>query len=129
MNETTPREITIHKLNGLNDAIRITAEDSPGMGGANCAYKMSMVEGTPSAVAFETYICFQNGPTDTKRFNGFTNEALLAILIDRMEGFQRGPFKSEDNEHALAHMKETMGWLQKRTRERMARGVEGTHNL
>jgi hypothetical protein len=44
-----------------------------------------------------------------------------------MQGFQAGPFASRDNACALTKLDEALMWLQKRTRERIERGVEGTH--
>jgi hypothetical protein len=59
--------------------------------------------------------------------NGVSNEALLAIVEDRLQGFQSGPFACRENAVALTKLQESMMWLQKRTRERMARNVEGTN--
>lgn len=54
--------------------------------------------------------------------NGITHEALLAILIDRLEGFQSGPYKSYYNADALYYLKAAMDVLHRRTRDRMAQG-------
>lgn len=59
--------------------------------------------------------------------NGLTHEALLAIVIDRLRSFQAGPFASTMNEQALRHIEQGLDHLQQRTRERIKRGVEGTH--
>jgi hypothetical protein len=61
--------------------------------------------------------------------NGLTHEALLAILIDRLEAYQAGPYKSSYNEDALFSLNAAQLHLQRRTRERMQRGVEGTHTV
>ena len=136
------KEIHDHKVNGLNDAIAITA-DAPGSGGASHIYTLSLcIPGdTPlkDNIRANTVLSFQNGPISTpQNFNGITNEALLAVLIDRMRGFQfsrdpdgnfsrvPGQFACKENACALTHMEEALMWLQKRTRDRMARGVEGT---
>jgi len=74
-------------------------------------------------------IPFQNGPINEVGVNGHTHEAYLSILIHRLECFQAGPFRGEFNENALRHLKEARMWLLERTRERMARNVEGTHKL
>ena len=126
------KTITSHKLNGLNDAIHIAAVDEPGPGGANHDYLL-VLDPEPNKtndqertqLARVLRINFQNGPIK-EGFNGFTNEAILAVLIHRMEGFQSGQFKCRENAIALTHLEEAMMWLQKRTRDRMARGVEGT---
>ena len=72
-------------------------------------------------------IIFQNGPIPEFGVNGITHEALLAILIDRLEGFQAGPFANVYNGAALENLQFAQELLLSRTRERMARGVEGTH--
>jgi hypothetical protein len=56
-----------------------------------------------------------------------TDEALLAIQIDRLRSFQSGKFACRENAIALTHLEEAMMWLNKRTENRLARGVEGTH--
>lgn len=114
------REIITHKANGLNDAIRILALDQPGAGGANHVYEIG---GAGATVRIE----FQNGPVKESGFNGISNEALLAIVADRLEGFQRGPFKCKDNEDALGMVKGGLTCLLKRTKKRVDQGVEGTN--
>jgi hypothetical protein len=52
---------------------------------------------------------------------------LLAIVIDRLRGFQSGDFKCRENTVALTHIETALMWLQKRTRDRSARGVEGSY--
>lgn len=44
-----------------------------------------------------------------------------------MRSFQAGPYSNRANAIALTHMEEALMWLQQRTRERIKRGVEGTH--
>lgn len=123
------RTITDHKLNGLNEALEIHA-DAPGSGGASHNYTLFIPDSVTlkPGVTVHTNLSFQNGPIATPEdFNGLTNEALLAVLIDRMRGFQEGPYKSRENAIALTHMEDALMWLQKRTRDRLARGVEGKH--
>jgi hypothetical protein len=135
------REITSHVVNPANDRLKITVEDEPGQGNAchlymirgfNTATNASdpFVErhGAPSEHAT---ILFQNGPIDAdgNGLNGLTHEALIAILIDRMEGFQSGPYACRENAIALTHLQDAAHWLAHRTRARMARGVEGTHKV
>lgn len=137
------RTLTDHKVNGLNDAISITVLDEPGAGGACHKYELDLVGGAPESGGQKLLIQFQDGPiSDEKDFNGFTNEALIAVVIDRMRGFQGmapvhnppnsgpgtpAPFAGRDNAIALTHLEDALMRLQKRTRDRMARGVEGTH--
>jgi len=115
------RELTGHKVNPANDVLEVTARDAPGPGGASHDYQIKLPDGSGVRLAF------QNGPIAEAGVNGITHEALLAILIDRMEGFQAGPYANDYNAAALAHLQSAQGCLLERTRERMSRGVEGTH--
>lgn len=121
------RNITDHKLNGLNEALEINAGE-PGSGNAPVQYTITLNRaGVPCDPL--TVLNFQNGPIKSPEdFNGLTNEALLAVLIDRMRGFQGSQFACRENAIALTHMEDALMWLQKRTRDRLARGVEGTLN-
>lgn len=123
------RELTSHKVNGCNDALKIEVLDEPGDGGANHEYRISgFVKGPKDdRVHGITNISFQNGPIPEVGTNGITHEALLAIVIDRLEGFQRGPFAHAYNADALTSCRSALASLQQRTRDRLARGVEGTH--
>lgn len=148
------REITTHKVNGCNEAITITAMDEPGVGGANCHYRLSVIppecweEQQDGSVVLDIEktakqragcdLKFQNGPVSAG-INGITNEALLAVVIDRLRSFQngvpgddlhltaKGQFACRENALALTKLEEAMHWLNHRTRARESRGVEGTH--
>jgi hypothetical protein len=113
------REIHSHKVNPANDQLAITVLDEPGAGGANHEYMIDTPHGLTCRISF------QNGPIAEKGVNGVTQEALLAVVIDRLESFQAGPFASVYNAKALEHVKAAQESLLDRTRERMVRGVEG----
>jgi hypothetical protein len=119
------RELTSHKVNGLNEVLRIVVRDEPGQGGACHSYSIEPTVGNASGVRID----FQNGPLQETGGlpNGLSNEALLAVVEDRLLGFQSGQFACRENAVALTKLQESMMWLQKRTRDRMARGVEGTN--
>jgi len=123
------RELTGHKVNPANDVLRVLVLDEPGSGGANHHYEIQIPAREANCTADTYPIRFQNGPIAEAGVNGLTHEALLAILIDRMEGFQQGPYASDDNEEALQSMRKAQTALQRRTKARMARGVEGTHTV
>lgn len=112
------RELKSHKVNGLNESLKITVLDEPGAGGANHEYT---IEGAGCL-----HISFQNGPIAEAGVNGISQEALLAIVEDRLKCFQAGPYACRENAIALTHIQDAMHWLHHRTRERMQRGVEGT---
>lgn len=73
-----------------------------------------------------THVAFQNGPIKEEGYNGLTQEALFAIIIDRLDGFQSGKFACRENAVALTHTESALLWLTKRTLDRLARNVEGT---
>lgn len=120
------REITTHIVNPANDKLKISVLDKPGAGGANHEYEVSGFSG-PGIPPDSGYvkISFQNGAINEHGVNGLTQEALLAIVADRLECFQAGPFASVYNATALEHVKAAQEALLSRTRERMVRGVEG----
>lgn len=121
------RTLSQHIVEGdsVNHQLTIAVADEPGHGGANHQYVISL-KNADGEFEFNCCIGFQNGPIKEFGVNGVTQEALLAIVIDRLEGFQKGPFPSQDNVDALHHVKSALTYLQKRTRARIARGVEGT---
>lgn len=137
------RKLEGHKINPANDVIDILVIDKPGSGGANHAYVVTGMTGlmeNASTDATLDYleggeitrdhtigILFQNGPIAEAGVNGLTHEVLLEILIDRLSGFQAGQFACDANQLCLDHLKAAQEILLNRTRERMARGVEGTH--
>ncbi len=57
---------------------------------------------------------------------GTTNEEVLKVLIDRMNSMQ-AKFPCRENAIATTHLETALLWLEKRTADRKARGVEGKH--
>lgn len=112
------REIKDHQTNGTNEKIQVLAIGEPGPGGAAHIYE---IHGAGASVRLE----FQNGPLAETGPNGITNETLLAVLIDRLSGFQAGPFACPENEKALGSIRSALRVLHKRTAARVARGEEG----
>ena len=126
--ETHMRMVSDHKVgNGAADVIEIKVIDAPGAGGANHNYLLSWNHDSNGIAAQRDTldISFQNGPIKEAGVNGVTQEALLAIVIDRLRSFQAGPFACRDNAVALTKCEEALMWLHRRTRDRIQRGVEG----
>jgi len=128
------RTIEDHKINPANDTLQIAVTDTPGAGGANHRYEVTGMDMSRNASQFTSdeeaaklVILFQNGPIPQNGVNGITQEVLLAIVADRLRSFQQGPFASRYNALALTHIEDAQNWLNRRTLERMRRGVEGTH--
>ena len=74
-------------------------------------------------------IHFQQGPIKECGVNGVCDEDLLLMVITRLEQFNMGDFLCIENAYAVSHLKEHVVWLRERTRQREARGVEGTHQV
>lgn len=154
---TKMRKLTDHIVSGDQAVqLTIEVTDEPGAGGANHEYEIKGFRSRPSvrptiaeleellakgssepmtlnqdgSVSVGPSKClihFQNGPIKESGVNGITQEALLAITIDRLRSFQNGLYKCRENAIALTHCEEALMWLQRRTVERIKRGVEGTH--
>lgn len=117
------REITSHRPDGHDDGLTITVEDEAGPGGANHQYSIFYTDGAGTMCG--DVIAFQKGPIPENGINGITNEVLLAIVIDRLEGFQSGEFACDHNHQALLYSRYALAALRNRTRDRLNRGVEG----
>lgn len=129
------RILTDHIVEGdsANHQLKLIVSDEPGAGGACHAYEITGFDASnhPGLQVLDhvdrAVILFQNGPIREQGVNGVTQEVLLAIIIDRLRSFQAGAFCCRDNAVALTHCEEALMWLQRRTRERIRRGVEGTN--
>jgi hypothetical protein len=100
---------------------KVFALDEPGSGSASHSYRI-----TPELeIGNLGEVNFQNGAILESGVNGVMNEDLLAIVIDRLQGFQSGKFACRENAIALTKTQEALMWLEKRTAEREVRGVEG----
>ena len=76
-------------------------------------------------------IGWQNGPLgrgpDRIDPNGAFVEDIIQAAIGRLEFYQNSAFYCEANRNALNHLSKALEYLENRTRNREARGVEGTH--
>lgn len=70
----------------------------------------------------------QQGPRNSPdALHGVLDTDLLEIVRDRLAAFQAGPFACRENAIALTHIEEALLWMNKRTEDRIARGVLGTY--
>lgn len=115
------REITSHKIDdikGYEDRQpALLALGHPTIAGAEQDYQIIYAE--PDGTDHITEINFVS-----LEEQGVTNEALLAIVIDRLEGFQSGEFPCQENQLAMNACRYALSHLKQRTRGRIARGVE-----
>ncbi len=95
------------------------------------------VDGNPMGGTVEGVglkISWQNGPLgrdkERKEPNGAFVETVISAALQRIEYYQRAAnekFKCRENAIAITKLEEALLWLDKRTRERESRLVEGTH--
>lgn len=119
------RTLTEHQINECNQAITIEA-DPPDAENGNASHHY-FIKIPDKQFAYQ--ISFQQGPIKDVGTNGITHEVLIAILIDRLRGFQSGPYACQENADALTALEIARDRLHARTRNRVARGVEGTHTV
>lgn len=72
-------------------------------------------------------IFFQEDNPAEVGINGCVIEDLISICIDRLQYFQESEFRCRENASALTHLEQSLMWLNKRTLERRAKGIEGTN--
>ena len=70
---------------------------------------------------------FQCGPIQEYGVNGTSIENVLELLKNRLEGFQKGPFRCRTNALSITKIEEAIMWLEERTKQRVKQGVEGTN--
>ena len=98
------------------------------------AENLSNAQGHPTgghAEGVGIKIKWQNGPLgrgkDRKEPNGAFVETVIDIARQRLEFYQESEFRCEANAVAIMHLKAALDVLDRRTKEREAREVEGTH--
>lgn len=79
-----------------------------------------------SAGMVQRDLWFQLGPVKENGVNGLQNEQLIAVLVHRL-GVLNKAFPCRENSIAITKLEEARLWLEKRTADRKARGVEGTN--
>lgn len=99
----------------MSDTV-IEAVGEPGPGGAHNEYDLTTIEGN-------VWVTLRFRTIDR---SGFTNEDLLKVVMDRLRGFQSGPFACAENHDALKCLQDAMSHLVARAVNRRSRGVEGT---
>jgi hypothetical protein len=97
------RDITTHQNNELNKSLIVEATNTPEIDQAHRNYIVYDGEGYDVC-----NINFQHGQYQHVGVNGVTNEAILAILIDRLECYQTGPLACDRNARALENLHAAM---------------------
>lgn len=110
-----------HDGHGLAESIVIT-QDAPGPGGASHWYEF--YNGEHSA----GFVQFQKGPRNEPGSTpGVIENAVLAVVVDRLAAFQAGEFACRENALALTKIQEAMHWIRHRADDRAQRGTLGTY--
>lgn len=130
------RVLSQHLLPESPDGLLIEVLDERGPSGASSCYNVAgfYTATNPSDPFVARYgkpadhatVLMQNGPIGRAGRNGVTVEALLAIAIDQLDGFQSGPSPCDENRAALQLLVRALEHLHARTRRRLAQGTEGT---
>jgi hypothetical protein len=81
-----------------------------------------------TAGATQQELSFQLGPVKEAGVNGLQNEQLLSVLVHRL-GVLNKAFPCRENSIAITKLEEALLWLEKRTADRVKRGVEGVNAL
>ena len=85
--------------------------------------------GTVEAIGLK--IDWQNGPLsidgERQEPSGAFVETVIAAALQRIKYYQASKFECRENAIAVLKLEEALLWLNKRTCDREARGVEGTH--
>ena len=115
---------TIQKIEKLNT---VRAIDNEGPGGANHIYDV-IAASDGGTQEYSMIIKFQKGPRkDPSSSYGVLDTDLLEIVRDRLKGFQKGDFATEDNAKALEHIEIALMYMNKRVMDRYERNVLGTY--
>ncbi len=125
------RYVTTHKLGGdiCNNNISIMSVGEVGAGGAFTEYEILINNPVPGSPYTVRRLKFQNGNPAVVGVNDLTNEALLAIVLDRLHGFQQSANCCRENALVITHLEEAQNWLARRAMLRKAQGVEGQANV
>lgn len=114
--------------------VRRVAEKQPTAGGAHAFYEVvdASAYADGKVPAEGDNVClgaldFQHDTIPAVGVRAWTNESVLSVVIDRLQGFQAGEFSCRENAIALTKLQEALMWLEKRTADRQKRGVEGQH--
>ncbi len=90
------------------------ATDEKSSDGANHHYAFSYkpsIDGPPVPMG---EIKFQNGPVSEAGINGISDEQVLQVLIDHVDGLAHGRIFVDQNQQAVLDLKQARSWLESR---------------
>lgn len=113
---------------GQHRFTRVFVVDGKGDGNAHHIYQVFPANVDPNDMGLPfVEVKFQKGPVKENGVNGCHQEDLLNIVQHRLECFQEGDFACIENERALSSLRDCIGHLNSRTKDRQKRNVEGTN--
>ena len=111
--------------NASQGSVRAFATDEPSKGDSTRHhYRVTHKPAADGPEIDLAVVKFQNGLPSEVGVNGVTDEALLSVLADHIEGFQRGPCDCQANRQAAWNIREAIRWLKQRTPTQMG-AVQG----
>lgn len=103
----------------------VAALDAPDPQAGGACHVYGVQWGGPKDVLV---VKFQHGARGAEGSTpGVFDDDLLAIIQDRLECFQAGPFACDENEEALEAVRVARAHLSERVARRMAKGVLGAN--
>lgn len=121
MEQLTRTIIEHHDGHGLTESIVVEADAQDAKaGGASHVYACYMSGVLVSTIQFQHGARHVDGSTP-----GVVEGVLLAVLIDRLEGFQAGPYACQENADQLLCLRSALQLTKARADARAARGVLG----
>ncbi len=124
------RELFDHKNNRFNrECVKVTTADYRQSDNAHHSYKIEIFPYETPKYQTEPVVSvvlnFQNGGLKEVGANGITDQALIAILLDRKRSFNEGQFRCRENSMVITKLEEALHWEEHRSNERARRNVEG----
>lgn len=132
---TISHQVYDHKNNRFNrEHIVVTAVTPPAPDGACKHYSIAAVipaqtSDSSEQVVNQSTLDFQDGSIAEVGPNGITDQALLAVVLDRMRGFNNGPYRCRENSVIITKIEEALMWMEKRSNDRARQGIDGVRNL
>lgn len=125
------RELYDHKVNRFNrEHVIVRTADERASDNAHHKYEILVVNEAQSSnetsqIVEDCRLIFQNGGLKEVGANGITDQALIAVVLDRIRSFNDGQFRCRENSIVITKLEEALLWLEKRGNDRARRGVEG----
>lgn len=115
-------------MNEKNVVVSATDDADDNAGAAHHEYRVAVTDNTGKVVE-DVRLHFQHGPIQEIGVNGITDQALLAIVLDRWRCFQKSKWANRETAVSITKLEEALMWQHKRTLDRLDRGVEGTNKV